>query len=314
LINFLLAATVVTVLKGFEHRGVVPVNFPQDICMFRIQEKTYAAGLSYGKAASEKERTVNVLTIFKRSNGTFHKIHEYKSTFLTRIDCSSVDDVGYVAVVNSINTPMSSDELLKTASFVYRVRFDAVTEETKIDRVQTFAEANQLAARLWSRDNHLYLIYTYTTDSSAPLNKCTVFKLAGNNFNPIDTLPCQNARVIEFFTVNHDLMVLIGNYKDNNGTSNAFSSIMRYDLAQQRFVEHQKIYTNAITVGKYFFLEHQLKRHHFLFIGNSFEINEFGAINYDVLSLMYKFVDGFFIPLQTINSKHVQAVAPVMVS
>ncbi|KAG5674647.1 hypothetical protein PVAND_004601 [Polypedilum vanderplanki] len=305
-------ATDVTLLKGFEHRGIVPINFPQDICMFRIHGTSFAVTLSYGKTINEKEEALNVLTIFKRSNSTFYKIHEYKSKFMTKIDCSSVDNIGYVAILNTINIQMTPDELLKTASFVYRIKSNALSGETKIDRLQTFAESKQLAVRLWSRDKDLYLVYTYKTNHSSPLQKCTIFKLASNNFNPVDTLPCQNARVIEFFTVNHDLMILVGNYQENNGTTNAFSSIMRYDLSQQQFIEHQKIYTNAITVGKYFFLEREHKRHHFLFIGNSFEINEFGEINYDVLSIIYKYIDGFFIPLQTINVKHVQAVASII--
>ena len=85
-------------------------------------------------------------------------------------------------------------------------------------------------------------------------------------------------------------------------------------MTQRRFIEHQKIYTNAITVGKYFYLDHQSQRQHFLFIGNSFEIGAYGTINYDVLSIIYKWVDGFFIPLQTVNVKQVQAVSAVLVS
>jgi hypothetical protein len=110
------------------------------------------------------------------------------------------------------------------------------------------------------------------------------------------------------------MMVLIGNYRENNGTTNAFSTIMRYDLNERRFVEHQKIFTNAITVGRYFYLDHREKRQHFLFIGNSFEINEFGAINYDVPSIIYKLVNQFFIPMQAMNVKHIQAVQPIVVS
>lgn len=301
-------------MKGFEIRGVVPINFPRDICMFRIHEQSFAAGLNFGKPAKVGYDVENVLTIFRRINGTFHKIHEYKSKYLTKIDCSAINNVGYVAVVNSINFHMNAEELLKSGSFVYRIKLDVSLNEVKIDTLQTFAEMNQIEVRLWSRNKNLYLVYTYNTDSSSILEKCTLFKLSERNFNPIDKLPCQNAHVIEFFTINHDLMVLIGNYQENNGTTNAFSTILRYDLALRRFTNYQKIYTNAITVGKYFYLDHQNQRQHFLFVGNSFELNEFGVVNYDVLSIIYKLVDGFFVPLQTVNVKHVQAVAPILVS
>jgi hypothetical protein len=173
---------------------------------------------------------------------------------------------------------------------------------------------NQNNVRLWSRGGNLYLVYSYNTDGSSDLNICTVFKLAGTFFNAMGDLACQNARVIEFFTVHHDLMLLIGNYQENNGTTNTFSSIMLYDLDQKAFVEHQRIVTNAISVGKYFYLDHREQRQHFLFIGNSFEVGEFGLINYDVPSMIYKMVNGFFVPMQTINVKHVQAVLPIVVS
>jgi len=301
-------------LKGFERRGIVPVNFPQDICMFKIHGKSFAAGLNHGKAVKEGSTAENYLTIFKRSNGTFQKIYEYKSKYLSKINCESVNGVGYIAVLNSVTVQMKSDELLKSGSFVYRIIFDPSKDDVKIVKLQTFAESNQIGVSLWTRDQDLYLVYSYNTERNTTLEKCTVFKLSANNFNPIDSLPCQNARVIEFFTVNHNFMVLVGNYRENNGTTNAFSSIMRYDLTQRRFIEHQKIYTNAITVGKYFYLDHQNQRQHFMFIGNSFEIEAYGTINYDVLSIIYKWVDGYFIPLQTINVKQVQAVSAILVS
>ncbi|XP_070504102.1 uncharacterized protein clos, partial [Chironomus tepperi] len=304
--------TDVNILKGFERRGIVPVNFPQDICMFKIRGKSFAAGLNHGKTLKEGTVADNFLTIFERTNGTFHKIHEYKSKYLSKIKCESVNEVGYVAVLNSVTVPMKSDELLKSGSFVYKIYFDKNDDDFKITKLQTFAESNQIGVSLWSRDQDLYLVYSFNTGTNSTLEKCTVFKLSANNFNPIDTLPCQNARVIEFFTVNHHFMVLVGNYRENNGTTNAFSSIMRYDLTQRRFIEHQKIYTNAITVGKYFYLDHQNQRQHFLFIGNSFEIDAYGTINYDVLSIIYKWVDGYFIPLQTINVKQVQAVSAIL--
>ncbi|CAG9797903.1 unnamed protein product [Chironomus riparius] len=305
--------TDVNILKGFERRGIVPVNFPQDICMFKLHGKSFAASLNHGKTVKEGTIAENFLSIFMRSNRTFVKIHEYKSKYLSKIECESVNEVGYVAVLNSVTIQMKSDELLKSGSFVYKVTFDPSNDDSvKVTKLQTFAESNQIGVSLWTRDQDLYLVYSYNTEKNSTLEKCTVFKLSSNNFNPIDSLPCQNARVIEFFTVNHNFMVLVGNYRENNGTTNAFSSILRYDLTQRRFIEHQKIYTNAITVGKYFYLDHQNQRQHFLFIGNSFEIGDYGTINYDVPSIIYKWVDGFFIPLQTVDVKHVQAVSAVL--
>lgn len=304
----------VKILRGFEKRGIVPVNFPQDICMFKINGKSFAVGFRYGKSTKDHVTVENSLSIFQRNNGSFEKVHEYKSLYMTKIDCESANNEGYIAVLNTMYGEAMPFELSKHGSFVYRVTFDPKEDQVKVIKLFTFADTNQIGVKLASRDNEIFLIFSYQTESATPLEKCKVFKLSADTFNPLDTLPCQNAKVIEFFAVFHISMILVGNYRENNGTTNAFSSIMRYDLAKRRFVEHQKIYTNAITTGKYFYLDHQNQRQHFIFIGNSLEIDEFGVVNHDVLSVIYKWVDGYFIPLQTLNVTQVKAVSPILAS
>lgn len=256
------------------------------------------------------------MAIFLRENKSFTKIREYSSKFLTKIDCKATNDAGFVAVVNTVteNDVEGPGELLTHGSFVYRIRINPSASPT-VEVFQRFAFFNQNGVRLYNtHNNNFYVIFSYNTFPSSPLNACTMYKLAAATFRPMDPLPCQNARTIEVFYVDDYLTVLIGNYRGNNGTTNTFSSIMRYDLNQQKFIDSQKILTNAIVVGKYFYLDHQHQRQHFLFIGNSFEINEFGAIDYDVPSMIYKQVNGFFMPMQTISIRHIKAVVPIFVS
>ena len=233
---------------------------------------------------------------------------------LVKIDCQATKDKGFVAVVESIPEyeAKNVDSLFEFGSFVISVTLET-TGEPKVETFQKFALPNQNGVRMGTYGESIYLVFSYNTNSTSPLNACTIYKLAVKSFNPLDELPCQNTHQIDFFTVNHNLMVFIGNYRENNGTTKTFSSIMRYDLNIRKFTEHQKIFTNAIGVAKYFFLDHQDQRQHFLFVGNTFEINEFGAINYDVPSMIYKYVNGFFIPMQTLNLKQVRAVLPIIV-
>lgn len=297
----------------------MPVNFPQDICMFQINGKIFASAMSFGRinngTLEASKAKIGTLTVFIREGASFRKFHEYQSKYLAGFDCEATSDAGFIAVANTIpdSELKSTESILQSGSFVLRIFLES-SGEPKVELLQKFAVPNQTGVRLWSRGVKMYLVFSYNTGPTSSPTICTIFRLTETNFNPMDELPCQNARVIEFFTVHHDLMILIGNYRENNGTTNTFSTIMRYDLNQQQFVVHQKIFTNAITVGRYFYLDHQEQRQHFLFIGNSFEINEFGVINYDVPSIIYKVVNGFFIPMQTINVKHVQAVLPIIVS
>lgn len=283
--------------------------------MFKVNQTKFAVTLTYGKTKATGTPATNTMSIFLRENGGFRKIHEYQSKYLVKIDCKANKELGFVAVVNSLNDSSIKDpeDLVNQASFVLRVKLEEGADP-KVDLFQKFAAKEQNGVTFGAHGRNFYLIFSYNTFAESPLNSCTIYKLGTMTFNPMDELPCQNARVIEIFTVNHNLMVLIGNYKENNGTTNAFSSIMRYDLNQEKFIEHQKIFTNAIVEGKYFFLDHQQQRQHFLFIGNSFELNEFGAIDYDVPSMIYKQVNGFFIPMQAISVRHVQSVLPILVS
>lgn len=294
-------------IKGFRERASVPLNFPEDICLFQVKKYIFAVGLSHNFTTNE-----NFIKIFTGGKDGFSEEFEFRSKFLTAVDCISIGDVGYVAIVNNVKESDANDpeQLLKFGSFVLRVFIDE-NESPRIETAQEFARYNQNGVRMWARDSNLYLIFTYNTFAHSPLNICAIFKLSGTHFNPLDFLPCQNAKVVEFFTVHSHLMIFIGNDKQNNGTSSALSPIMRYDLAQSKFVEFQTIYTPAITTAKYFFLDHQAQRQHFLFIGNSFEIDELGVINSDISSIIYKYNNGFFVPMQMINLKNVQSVAPI---
>lgn len=269
--------------------------------MFRINERSVAVGLSYIK---DRE---NVLTIYTRINSQFHKTFHFQSRHLMKIDCHSVGNVGYIAVVNSINSTDESSEI--PSSFVYRITMNSAME-LEVDSMQIFPEPNQINVRLWSTNGDLFLIYTYSELEKS--GKCKLYKLLGDQFNATDTLPCHNSRVIEFFNIKHETFIFLGNHPELNGTINTFSTIMRYNSTSKRFVLHQKLYTNAISVGKFFYFDFHRERQYYLFIGNSYEINEFGAINYDVPSIVYKFVNGFFVPLQTLNVMHVKDVAPVV--
>lgn len=133
----------------------MPINFPRDICLFRIGAKTFAVGLSAGISHNEslarsKKNKQQVLTIFVRSSGAFKKIYEYKSQFLTQIDCKATHDAGFIAFVNSMKNEDVNDNnlLLQEGSVVLKVT-TIPKEEYKVEIVQKFAIANQNGVRIW---------------------------------------------------------------------------------------------------------------------------------------------------------------------
>lgn len=142
-------------MKGFEKRGQVPINFPRDICLFRIGGKTFAVGLSGGKSHNEslarsKKNQQQVLTIFVRSSRGFKKIYEYKSKFLTHIDCQATHDAGFIAIVNSLKDEDVNDNnlLLQEGSVVFKVTL-LKKDDYKVEILQKFAIVNQNGVRIW---------------------------------------------------------------------------------------------------------------------------------------------------------------------
>lgn len=266
--------------------------------MFRINGRSITATAHHTKGG-------NTLEIFRREK--IGDGFEFHSKCLTKIDCRTTGSVGYIAVVNSKNSTSNPDEI--PASFIYRLTMN----EREELHMQVFAEPNQINVKMWSRDGELFLIYTYNSEGNPKTDKCPIYKLEEGSFAIIDYLPCQNSRIVEFFSIGQEFSVFLGNYPESNLTTNTFSTIMRYEPSKGKFRVHQKLYTNAITVGKYFSFEFNGQQQHFL-IGNSYEINEQGIINYEVPSIVYKLVNGYFVPLQTIKVSHARDVAPIVVS
>lgn len=123
--------------------------------MFRIGGKTFAVGLSAGISHNEslarlKKNQQQVLTIFVRSSGAFKKIYEYKSQFLTQIDCQATHDAGFIAIVNSMKNEDVNDNnlLLQEGSVVFKVTL-IPKDEYKVEILQKFAIVNQNGVRIW---------------------------------------------------------------------------------------------------------------------------------------------------------------------
>ena len=252
-------------------------------------------------------------------SGKFLKIFEHKSRFISAFDCSTSINSGYIAIVNTVtykNLP-DSTQRIDLASLIFKVTGTGYSgnpgEETKVEIIQRFAEENQSGVKLWSRGANVWLLFTFHTNKNSKPNSCGIYKSSeGSAFNLVDELPCQNARAVELFTVYHDLYIFLGNHKNLNESTSTFSYILKLDLDQNRFLMLQKIFTHAVVDGKYFYFDQDHEREHFLLVANEYEDVK-GVKNYEVPSLVYKFVNGLFIPLQSLNFNHVKSVLAVLV-
>lgn len=108
------------------------------------------------------------------------------------------------------------------------------------------------------------------------------------------------------------MYVAVANFEDDNGKTDIFSDIYKYDHRQQSFQPYQKIETHAVDDIRHFEFTYGAIHDDYLIVANEFDVDESGGKNYETSSVIYKFINGYFIPLQSMVFDHVTHVLPVI--
>ncbi|XP_050067709.1 uncharacterized protein LOC126556488 [Anopheles maculipalpis] len=302
-------------LKGFRERGQVPVNFPIDICLLRVGKSIFAAALHQSETSN---RTMNATAVsfYRRVKGKFEKYHEHQTVTARHFDCVSIAHLGFVAVVN-----YHDQELVVFAegSPVFQIHEDGKTEI-----VQTFGQPNQNTVHLWVHGKHVYLAHTYINLDDSRSNDCPLYRWAGYYFDVVDHMPCYNSVHIEAFSIEQQMFVAVANQMSPVQGKDTFSDIFLLNPDTQKLVLHQRIYIYSVSDIAYFFFEARERREHFLVTGNSHEVDgskdgsssgtsgNSRTRNVDQNSIVYKFVDGYFVPFQNLELIGVKMFLPVV--
>uniref|UniRef100_A0A182Q8K7 Uncharacterized protein n=1 Tax=Anopheles farauti TaxID=69004 RepID=A0A182Q8K7_9DIPT len=299
-------------LKGFRERGHVPVNFPVDICLLRVGKSIFAAALHQSEGSN---RTMNATAVsfYRRVKGKFEKYHEHQTATARHFDCVSIAHLGFVAVVNYHDQELTA---FGDGSPVFQIHEDGRTE-----LVQTFGQPNQNTAHLWVHGKHVYLAHTYINLDAGRSNVCPLFRWSGYYFDVVDHMPCYNTVDIEAFSIEQQLFVAVANQMSPEQGKDTFSDIFLLNPDTQKLVLHQRIYIYAVSDIAYFFFETRDRREHFLITGNSVDAepgkegSEGGrreSHHADHNSIVYKFVDGYFVPFQNVALAGVKRFLPVV--
>uniref|UniRef100_A0A182N2V7 VWFD domain-containing protein n=1 Tax=Anopheles dirus TaxID=7168 RepID=A0A182N2V7_9DIPT len=298
-------------LKGFRERGHVPVNFPVDICLLRVGKAIFAAALHQSEGSN---RTMNATAVsfYRRVRGKFEKYHEHQTATARHFDCVSIAHFGFVAVVNYHDQELTT---FGDGSPVFRIHEDGRTEI-----VQKFGQSNQNTVHLWVHGKGIYLMHTYINLDAGRPNVCPLFRWSGYYFDVVDHMPCYNSVHIAPFSIDQQLFVAVANQMSPVQGKDTFSDIFLLDPETQKLVLHQRIYIYAVSDIAYFFLETRERREHFLVTGNSLDTEAprdgteggRGARNVDQNSIVYKFVDGYFVPFQNLELTGVKRFLPVV--
>ncbi|XP_039440737.1 uncharacterized protein LOC120421572 [Culex pipiens pallens] len=300
-------------LKGFHERGYVPVNFPLDICLLKVGTKVFAASLHIRKS-KESYSNHTVVSFYVREEGQFQKFKEYTAILARNMDCISNASLGFVAIVNYYDNARNQDSPLNhrgidDGSPIFQIQENGTTEI-----VQKFSQSNQNTVHMWTHGNHIYLTHTYTNLDESVANVCPLYRWSGYHFDAIDELPCYNSIHIEPFMIAETLFIAIANQMNDEAVDeDTFSDVFKFDYERQKFDFHQKIYVYSVSDIAYFFLDQGDVREHFLVTGNSRAGKKNRKkLDYDQHSIVYKFIDGFFVPFQKFELHRVQQFLPVM--
>ncbi|XP_053685730.1 uncharacterized protein LOC128735261 [Sabethes cyaneus] len=304
-------------LKGFRERTYVPVNHPIDICLLKVGKSVFAASLNRRKMKDNTAANHTIVSFFfwNRNVKAFQKYMEYTGVLARKFECISHASLGFVAVVNYFN----GTEKAETSPFNLRIDDGSpvfqIRENGDTEIIQRFSQSNQNTVHMWVHGKHIYLTHTYTNLDESVRNVCPLYRWSGYHFDAIDELPCYNSIHIEPFSIEQTLYLAIANQMNDEAVDeDTFSDLFKFDYERQKFVFHQKIYIYSVAHIAYMFLEWEDRREHFLVTGNSRagKKNKAGKLDYDHHSIIYKFLNGYFVPFQKFELYSVKRFLPVM--
>lgn len=223
------------------------------------------------------------------------------------MDCINGPISGFVAVINKFG---ETQDTLDYSSPVFRI-----TEDDQVDLVLRFGSPYQNSIHFWLYGDEIFLSHTYLyPEGSTRINRksCPIYKWTGHQFILIDQIACYDSYHIEKFEIDFETFLVVANYRDDAGVSDIFSYIYKYDVNEQTFKEHQKIFTNAAHDIRHFAFEYAGVHDDFLIVENAYQTMPDGTRNYQTESVIYKYMHGHFVPFQSLVWDNVTQVLPVV--
>lgn len=246
------------------------------------------------------------------------------------MDCVGIGNVGYFAL--AIHVDRLPDKPIVTVtdgSPVFQLTTDGA--QTKIEVVQYFNELHLNRVYLMTLGPELYFFQSFacsleeaTARAQAGKDEgggggavavananCLIYRWSGYHFDLMDELPCTNAMQIQPFFVRSDMYVAIANYRDANDQIDTFSVVYKYSVEHSKFVLFQRLRSHAAVDIKYFELAAAGKIERFIVVANSYA-NTGRSNDSETHSIIYKYVNDYFTPFQSILLSDVMQFLPIL--
>ncbi|XP_017775972.1 PREDICTED: uncharacterized protein LOC108562216 isoform X2 [Nicrophorus vespilloides] len=258
----------------------IKVEYPMDIMIFHQKNSSYAAIL-----------TVREMILFKYEGDKFNEINRTASTNGLKLGMHSQEKVGTFIVVAE-NAKSHSKVPNKTAVYL----FDA-DERLKIIQYLDVDYVSDVS--IWGFNQELHMIvtryYTKVNDTYNYEVDGLVYKYKNGYFDLVQKIPTVAAIKVQPFVVDKRQYVAIANNRSAVEGEERFTEIFKYDVEKEEFVSFQRIITEEIFDLEAFCFSNTKVTHNFLVIASR---DPYAQMHN---SIIYKYVDDSFLPIQSLN-------------
>ncbi|GAB0097439.1 hypothetical protein DMENIID0001_130760 [Sergentomyia squamirostris] len=288
-------------LIGFDAIISIPISFPLDFCMLSVFGSTYIIALHANGPQPEDIKNGTEITFLQLIGSNLVKIYEQRLPESHGLECISVKNYAFIAVIGEFKK--NTKEL---GTPVYQIM------EKSLKIVHYSRVEYQLAAKFWTLENDIFLMQTSAT-IKLPLKirekfACPIYKWNfGGYFEVWDEILCSNAATVDAFRVDQNNFLAIANTIDERNNTKTSSKIYRFEENTHKYIHHQSIVTDGVVDLKHFRADDE----DYLIVVNSGGSDNLHDNDISSHSIIYKFSNGYFLPLQRIQTVDATAVLPV---
>ncbi|XP_074037516.1 closca [Leptinotarsa decemlineata] len=204
----------------------------------------------------------------------------------------------------------------RSLGFEHRANIFQFTQKEELETVQKIEMEYAVDVTIWEDKQNIFMsVAQFMKEGPNRMTfrvKNPLYKWRGKHFDMIQRVKTSGCRRISPFSIGGVHFVALANSQADEGNKKIYSEILKYNVQTEKFEVFQRILTYACRDIRYFEIGINHEVEHFLIVAN-FEYED-GNENSGLPSIIYKFVDSYFIPFQSIKLKGVTQWEPIQES
>ncbi|CAH1984441.1 unnamed protein product [Acanthoscelides obtectus] len=269
----------------------IPVENCLDLRLFKQKGSWYAASV---------EKYGTMLKLYKHEGNKFLIMDVKPVVNATKLSSLQINSSTIIVVAeNGEPTRQFVDQ-----SSIYQLRSDIL--ETK----QKFNESFSEETTIWKTDHDVFMTFVKNSDRTK-IN--SVYKWMGNHFDVYQNLEATEISKVSAFSFDHSHFLALAGSKRID-SDRIFSEILKYDEELKLYRPFQRIFTYACSDIQHFEVQFGTEEGHYIFAANLYKNDTSGNKSYNTTSVIYKFIEDYFLPFQTVRMNGIKQIEPIMVN